>query len=78
MKGYFEGWRRYLHENNGPEKIDVAVLAKASEKNIISGREAAQQGVTVAQCAAPCAAAWSPRGRQWPRTARRWSPTARQ
>jgi hypothetical protein len=47
MKGYFEGWRRYLHEDNGTEKIDVDVLAKASDKNIISGKEAMRQGVNL-------------------------------
>jgi hypothetical protein len=47
MKEFFEGWRQYLHEDNGTEKIDVGALAKASEKNIIGGREAQQQGVNI-------------------------------
>jgi len=47
MKGYFEGWRRYLHEDNGTEKIDVDVLAKASDKNIIGGKEAMRQGINL-------------------------------
>ena len=47
MKGYFEGWRRYLHEDNGTEKIDVDVLAKASDKNIIGGKEALRQGINL-------------------------------
>ena len=55
MKGFFEGWRQYLHEDNGTEKIDVDVLAKASEKNIIGGREAAQQGVNIIDFDPPAA-----------------------
>jgi len=47
MKGYFEGWRQYLHEDNGTEKIDVDMLAKASDKNIITGKEAQRQGVNL-------------------------------
>tara|TARA_R110000824_G_scaffold341580_2_gene528027 strand:- start:4341 stop:5489 length:1149 start_codon:yes stop_codon:yes gene_type:complete len=48
MKGYFEGWRRYLREDNGTQKIDIDMLAaKASEKNVISGKEAAQQGINI-------------------------------
>jgi len=48
MKTIFEGWRRYISEAAETEKLDVDVLAnKASEKNIISGREAQQQGINI-------------------------------
>ena len=41
MKTVFEGWRRYLREEEG------AVLDQASEKNMIAGREAQQQGINI-------------------------------
>jgi hypothetical protein len=47
MKGLFEGWRRHLHEEEATQKSSVRVLDKASEKNIIGGREALQQGVNI-------------------------------
>jgi hypothetical protein len=47
MKGLFEGWRRHLHEAETTQKSNVRVLDKASEKNIISGREAQQQGINI-------------------------------
>ena len=48
MKVFFEGWRKYLYEDNGTEKIGAEVLAtKASEKNIVGGRQALAQGVNI-------------------------------
>jgi hypothetical protein len=42
MKEFFEGWRRYITED-----VDIDVLDKASEKNMIGGREAQQSGVNI-------------------------------
>ena len=47
MKGHFEGWRRYLHEADTTQKSTRGVLDKASEKNMISGRDAQQSGVNI-------------------------------
>jgi|TARA_R110000824_G_scaffold77088_1_gene195102 hypothetical protein len=42
VKGFFEGWRRYIAED-----VDINVLDKTSEKNMIGGREAQQSGVNI-------------------------------
>jgi len=42
MKEFFEGWRRYITED-----VDIDVPDKASEKNMIGGREAQQSGVNI-------------------------------
>ena len=48
MKGFFEGWRSYLREGETTEWTRSGpMLDKASEKNIISGREAQQSGVNI-------------------------------
>jgi len=56
MKGLFEGWRRHLREaesthwvpgSNSGQDDPGAVLDKTSEKNIIGGREAMQQGINI-------------------------------
>ena len=47
MKGFFEGWRRHLHEAETTQKSNVRVLDKASEKNIIGGRAAQESGVNI-------------------------------
>jgi hypothetical protein len=47
MKGYFKGWRHYLSEAKTTEKTKQRVLGKASEKNMISGRAAEQQGINI-------------------------------
>jgi len=47
MKGLFEGWRRHIHEAETTQKSTRGVLDKASEKNMISGRDAQQSGVNI-------------------------------
>ena len=48
MKGLFEGWRRHLREGETTKWIRSGpMLDKASEKNIIGGREAQQSGVNI-------------------------------
>ena len=47
MKGLFEGWRRHIYEAETTQKSRRGVLDKASEKNLIGGREAAQQQVNI-------------------------------
>jgi len=47
MKGYFEGWRQYLREGTPTQKSPRWVLGEASEKNLISGRTAQEQGVNI-------------------------------
>ena len=47
MKGHFEGWRQYLREGAPTQKSSRWVLGEASEKNLISGQTAQEQGVNI-------------------------------
>jgi hypothetical protein len=57
MKGYFEGWRRYLREGETTKWVPGTkpgqwirsgpMLDKASEKKMISGRGAQEQGISI-------------------------------
>ena len=48
MKGFFAGWRKYLREAKGtPGNQKIRMLSEASEKRMISGKEAERQGVNI-------------------------------
>jgi len=48
MKGFFAGWRKYLRETKGtPRNQKIRMLSEASEKRMISGKEAERQGVNI-------------------------------